>query len=594
MILSLGVIFLIGIVAYVWASRGFFSSLVHMVCVLVAGAVAFGLWEPIAYAVLRTEPGGWVVDLIWGASLAIPFAAVLAGLRMGIDSLLPANTDLDSVTNLVGGGACGAVSGTISVGILIISVSFLRLPTALLGYAPISFDSGGSVYREDSLLFPADRITAGLYSIMSRTTLKTGTPMDLWRPNLADEGYLLRTNFNEGGAKHALTPKSFEVLGRYTVGENTAVALRDLTTDSFPPDRVQSVKMTDGEPVPASSYIEGLVVQFKAGAREKEGRVVIGNAQVRLVCSPAADPYGESIAVHPFAMISQAGGDKLDLGRWRFERPKVYIASVGGAAESTMAFEFLVPKEYRPLALYVKGVRYNLLSTQAFQQFPDTRGRDSAIRQGTLLSALIGGTAPLDVARVTTIDPVNPPPNGIEQEVITIGALGGQLILNKDNIPGMQLDENNRIISADTKYRVSDLTGNRGLNRSLQVREFAATDDTRVVQLRVGGNSRIGLLTAAALNADPNQAPTLVDENGTRYVAIGYVYQDAAEVHIRLSPGRPMRAVTELPNGGPTPSRPDQRFYLVFRVSQGVKLKYFTVGDTAIGEFEPALEIIKQ
>ncbi len=590
MILSLVVILLIGIIAYVWASRGFFSSLVHMLCVLVAGAVAFGLWEPIAYAILGADPKGWIVDMAWGVSLAVPFAVTLAGLRLGIDSLLPANTDLDTASNLIGGGICGAVSGTISVGILVLAISFLRLPSSVAGHEAIGFDPGGSVKRESSLLLPADRITAGLYSALSRSTLRTPTPMDLWRPRLAEEGHMLRTNFNNGGAKHTLTPASFELLGRYTVGMDNAIPLRELTTDSFS-EAVQNVKTLTGEPASQNSYIEGLVVQFKAGAREKEGRVVIGNAQIRLVCTPANDPYGESIAIHPFAMVSQAGGDKLDLGRWRFERPKIFIASVGGAADSTMAFEFLVPRDYRPLALYVKGVRVNLLSTQPFQKYTDVASRDAAVRAGSILSALVGGSGPIDNSRVTTIDPTSTPEGGFESEVMTIGALAGRLILNKDNLPGIEIDENNRILVADAKYRSSDLTENRSLNRSLQVREFATTDDTQIVQLSVGSQSRVGLLTSAALNADLSKPMFLVDQNGQRYQAIGYVYQDAGEVHIRMTPGRPLRAVTELPNSGPTTSRPDQKFYLVFRVSKGVDIRFFTVGDIAIGEFSPPLKI---
>jgi len=156
MILSLVVILLIGIIAYVWASRGFFSSLVHMICVLVAGAVAFGLWEPIAYAILSAEPKGWIVDMTWGISLAVPFAVTLAVLRLGIDSILPANADLDPATNLIGGGICGAVAGIVSVGVLVMAISFLRLPSSVGGHEAIGFDPGGSVKRESSLLFPAD------------------------------------------------------------------------------------------------------------------------------------------------------------------------------------------------------------------------------------------------------------------------------------------------------------------------------------------------------------------------------------------------------------------------------------------------------
>ena len=134
MIMSAIVIVLVVVVGYIWASRGFFSSMVNMLCVLIAGAVALGVWEPLSYMVL-TKMGGddWVLDMAWGACLALPFAVVLSILRLATNKLLPANADLDGVSNLVGGGVCGLVAGTVSVGIVVISVSFLRVGQEFAG-----------------------------------------------------------------------------------------------------------------------------------------------------------------------------------------------------------------------------------------------------------------------------------------------------------------------------------------------------------------------------------------------------------------------------------------------------------------------------
>jgi hypothetical protein len=153
------------------------------------------------------------------------------------------------------------------------------------------------------------------------------------------------------------------------------------------------------------------------------------------------------------------------------------------------------------------------------------------------------------------------------------------------------LNDSGRITEGLGKFRNADLENNRIADRSLQVREVAGTDDTKVVMVRVGNDSRIGLLTQTAVTADMSQPPVLIDANNQRYHAIGYVYQDNAETHVSVTPGTPLRAASDLPNGGPTISRPDQKFTLIFRVSKNVKVKYFAVGDTVIGEFSPPLEI---
>ena len=44
MSLSILCIVIVGGMGWLWLSRGFYSALLNMLCVLIAGAVAFGLW----------------------------------------------------------------------------------------------------------------------------------------------------------------------------------------------------------------------------------------------------------------------------------------------------------------------------------------------------------------------------------------------------------------------------------------------------------------------------------------------------------------------------------------------------------------------
>ena len=70
MILSILIIIVIALSAFWWGNQGAFSALLHMLCALVAGAVAFAGWEPLAYMLLNAGglpnsflslPGG----LVW-------------------------------------------------------------------------------------------------------------------------------------------------------------------------------------------------------------------------------------------------------------------------------------------------------------------------------------------------------------------------------------------------------------------------------------------------------------------------------------------------------------------------------------------------
>src|SRR5262249_3026843 len=116
---------------YIWLTRGFFSSLIHLVCTIIAGAIAFAAWEPISYWFLESSPNGgfmsFIAGIAWGLGLVIPFSVSLILLRLVVDKLLPANVVLEPQLDYIGGGVCGVLSGAITAGILVISLSFFRL-----------------------------------------------------------------------------------------------------------------------------------------------------------------------------------------------------------------------------------------------------------------------------------------------------------------------------------------------------------------------------------------------------------------------------------------------------------------------------------
>jgi len=583
MIMNIVVILVILVVGYIGLTRGFFSSMLNMICVVVGAAIALSVWEPTAYVMLGKFDKGWMVDVVWAASLALPFALSVALLRVITDSVLGANVEVGAAPNFIGGGVCGLVAGVVTAGIFVLTVSNLRVSTEFMGYTPVTFDGQGSLEKSTGLWVPAEKIVVGAYGFMSKNALSTATPLPTWRPSMAIDGALLRTSFNDGGSRLTLRPQDFRVIGRYTVGRDpeSKMQINDLVTDAQSPARKQKVITIDGSPVDANSYIDAFVVGFKAGAREREGKVTVGNAQVQLLVRLES---GKTTTIHPFAMVSQAEGDKLDLGRWRFDAPKTFIASVGGSTDVTAAFEFMVPRGATPLALHVKGVRSDVLGLGASSEYATVKARDGAIKNGSVLRQMAVSDQPLDRSTAVTVDPAKLGTSG--GNLVAIGGTLPMEILNKDDLQGLK-NEETRLAEGEARFERAKLRENRYLPRNLQINKFLTPDDTVIVTMPVGvQNAAFGFASdAVSAVEDRNQPPVLIDSSGQRYPALGFAYRTAGEYRIRYFPGNPIASLEELPSV--SSSKPDEELFLVFQVSAGADLTGFAIGNKLVATFNP-------
>ena len=66
-------LFVLGI-AYAWMVRGVFNAMIHAMCVVFAGALAFALWEPLSMLLINVSPNTGLVsalgDAAWGIGQA--------------------------------------------------------------------------------------------------------------------------------------------------------------------------------------------------------------------------------------------------------------------------------------------------------------------------------------------------------------------------------------------------------------------------------------------------------------------------------------------------------------------------------------------
>lgn len=582
MIMNLISIAIILGLGYLWVTRGFFSALLHLACVVAAGAIAFGLWETVALALLNKAPQtgflSFLGDASWGLGLALPFAISLAILRVATDKIAPGNIIVEEVYDSVGGGICGAGIGVITAGMFVLSTGFLRLPASFMGYQPVQMANQGNLEWQGGLWLPVDKLTAGFYNALSQNTLATSTPLVRYYPDLAAAAGTQRMSEGNGKNKNTIREDGFDVQMRFTVGKSGNLPADQVFSDIFNP-AAQQITQLDGSQLPAGSYIEGFLINFLAGAKENFGQVVVGKGQLRLIAHNSA---GEGVTLHPIAVTSQARSEDRQFGRFRFDG-EFYVASVGGATEAPMAFEFAVPAGYEATALYIRNFRHELEGTKADREFADADARDIAIQTGELL--VRDAAANLNFTHAQTVSGTNPP-EGID----VTNRAAGRLVLQRGNTTGLQLGEENRIVSGEATFDPSVLNV-RGLDRALRVDQFEVSKDTGIVQVLITGDpaqfptSYFNPSAAPDLRTDT--PPRLIDAGGQAYNAVGFVYKDLNKVRVRYTPGRPIRGLDEA--DALVRSRDDQEMYLIFRPSIGVEIKHLAIGDTVLVTFEPPL-----
>lgn len=581
-------------VVYIWATKGFFNAFLHMVCTVAAGAIAFGVWEAVSFAILGIAPTKGFLSVLeglaWPAGLVLPFALSLLVLRIVSDLAVPSNIKNTAAVNYVGGGLCGVVSGIVTIGILVIAQSFARLPPSQNGYQPVDVTQsravgGGSLVRAASLWVPVDTLAAGLYGQLSRSTFRTATPLAEYYPKLELAGWALRGSSDLGRGRNALRPGDYSIVGGWTVGPANGAPVKDLL--ALPDGTSQGYVTLDDQPV-ATGRLYGYAVSFGPGAKESNGQVVLSNGSARLLIERTDQP-SITDAVHPAAIISQARAENAELyGRWAFDGQGVFIASVGGASTTAMGFEFVVPQGYQPRALVIRNLRQDVAAVK-LTDFPTASARTASVQSGRILgtSAKIENVDKSDAVQVRG---GSEPSGGASTDSGLEVSNRFGFAFQSTQAGGLELGEGNQVVRGTGRFSSATLQ-QRGvtIDKNLRVDAFATTSDTRIAQLDVGVESKASLLGKVARSVDQVLPPQLIDTNGAVYQAVGYVYSDREFTEIRYDPGDPIRGLSQLPSL--SSSRDDQKLKLIFVVSIGAEIDTYAVGSRAVLDFEPAVPV---
>lgn len=584
------------LIPVLWSTKGkgfgLFTAFLASVCALAAGGVAFAAWEPTANMLmnLSKDSSSFVGNALQSSApmmgLLIPYALALGLFRVIADSLAPGNLDFSDLANTVGGIAFGAVVSFISVGVVAVGLSYAPVGSELLGYKPIEEKNGRPVYTS-KLWIPVDQWVLGMYGHLSGGTFASSTPLREYRPDAQVIGHLQRMTF-KGATRNTWLRSDFDVLGTYTVAGNLAT----IRADTFLVGRdgnavMQDAAMLDGSTPAEGSSLHGYVIKMNSGSKEKQGNSIVGVGQVTLI---ASNEDGDAAAIAPIACIAPPEAGATSHYRFRFDAGEVFIATKGGASETTFVFEFVVPPGYTPRSLLVKNNRVDVRASAGLKtsSFASVQSRDAAINDNSLLSTFGAGgggiSGPIDTTASVNVTKTAGQFEGVEPS----RNLPGGFAFNKSNRGPLEVNEKNEIVGG-THTLSKEMATDRNVDRALRVGDFYAPLDVGMIKIEMSFAGKRTTLGRSVEMAERLGTPLLIDDKGNTFEAVGFVYAEGDTVQIRYNPGNPLRALSETPALSRT--KTDQSLWLLFLPTKGAKIVAFNVGNKQYAAYPGGVEV---
>ena len=517
----------IALIAYMLATEGLFSSILHTVCVIVAGCLALALWEPLAHALFN---GGTFDNYIWGVSLLGLFAVSLLVLRLASDKIAPANLNFPEWANYTFGALFGLCSGVLTVGICLIGVGFMQSSSELLGYQGYGRDaaSRGTIEEVgDPIWVNAPKLTSDFFSFISVGAFRpdfTGEPLMHNYPDIHVMSTLVRDSFEGGKGQLAMKP-----------GTATVSTIANSEDGLFV-----------------------IQVAFHPHAKDFGGQLILSNSQVRLIGD--AEGTDKPDVYHPVAWQQEIkdGGEQL----FRFDDISHYATSVPGRQETQLKFIFDTKnRNFEPKFVQIKGTRINIPTLESTPINPIA----AKVYRGKELS---------DEEILAARDPLG---KNI-QHLVEVTSRIRNLRISTNGIPGsIEVDEDNNLVEGE----LTTVWTQQGVSHALAVKGIRPNPGTAIVHVNVSKGTNASFSDLLSVISD-DASISLIDTVGHKYAPIGYYIDDGKRMILTLTPSSPFRAVTDLPTHILSSSG-DKKLYLVFQVTEGQWIKELRVGDHTVG-----------
>jgi len=302
MILSIILILVVGLVAYLHYIQGLLSGLISVVLALVATAIAIANYEPMATSI----SGGKYNDQAQGICLIGLFAVVYIVGRVIFDKLVPGNVRLPHLVDAIGGAVCGVIAGIMLAGLIAIAMQSMPFGISVAGYAryPLAGDrersvsvpqaeggrnvdrlvidelKNGNIDKDSQgLILPVDDMVVGFAKHLSDGgTLANDKPFEHVHPDLMQELFGQRLGI-EAGAKHTASNEKgqqVEVVQANVLTAPITQTVGEYNTIWLDPPKG---KLT-AEP---GKRLVTVTVVFKAEAGDEDHLVRLSPGSVRLV-----------------------------------------------------------------------------------------------------------------------------------------------------------------------------------------------------------------------------------------------------------------------------------------------------------------------
>ncbi|UCD75098.1 MAG: CvpA family protein [Phycisphaerales bacterium] len=521
-VFNIMIIGLVAFIAYWWANQGLFSAILHCLCVIVAGAIALAVWEPLAFAAFVKGSSGFS-NYGWGITLVVSFALILFILRVAMDRLAPANVALPNWANLTFGLPVGAVAGVLTLGIFVIGAGFIQSSDSLLGFR--GYGRGqrtGNIEPLNQLWLPVHQITDEFYSWLSVTSLSTSRPMRHYYPELHKQMTLVRDSAKDGRAALALAPDAVNIRAAFYCPELNRCAV---------------------------------AVGFNEKAQDYGSQLTLSRSQIRLI--GAARRTAKASVTYPDRWRQDTVSG---IGYHTFENDKAaYITSVAGRESTDIMIQFPAPAGQRAAFIQIRGTRFAINPREVSEaEYVEATGRlenfDSLMGAGA-------DYAPQDIQNfleiTTKIHNLN---------VGTNSPLGT-----------MQVTSERFLREGEAHFS----RGGERPPRTLAIEGIYQPQGTKVVLLDISQESPASIFGAVAQLVQDDARLALVDSNGRKYSPIGFIHYTAdSRIHVKLSPGSYLRTIDEIPS---IPRAGGQTLKLVFRVTEGMTIVSFTWGEQIVG-----------
>ena len=524
---NVGIIGLVLLIGYWWANEGLFSSLLHLVCVITAGALAIALWEPITMALMS---GGGFDNYAWGIVLVGIFSISLLVLRVICDKLIPANIQFPTWANVSIGGLTGSAAGIISIGICLIGSGFVQSTNEIMSYRGTGRDenSRGEIARiGDPIWIDVAQLTSKFFSILSVGTLHpdiSGAPLQQYNPNIDELSTLVRDSFDGGKGQLSLAP-----------------------------DAAKATKVAVSQ--------EGMVVvqvTFNTKAKDFGGQLILASSQVRLIGEASGDNPPDIYYPMAWKQEVQDTGEQL----FKFDDASHYATSVPGRAETGIKFAFDTrDSSFIPKFIQIRGTRFDL-------------PKNNQIELSALDVRSYRGLQLTDEEILANRDPLGKD----IQHLIAPTSKIRRLRISTNGIPGtIEIDEDFYFVQGT----LSTQWTRQGVSSALAIKGIRADQGTAIIQLDVSPGSNAAFEDLLPV-ISPDSAVVFIDDDGRKYEPIGYYLGDDRRMQLTLTPGTPIHYMSELPMHLMTSSK-SKSLTLIFQITEGVRLKEFRVGDYTIG-----------